>query len=312
MRAVRVVGDDVGVVEVPSPTGDGVRVRVVSAGICGSDLHLMRTDLVRGITLGHEFAGITEDGIAVAVEPLQPCEDCKSCRRGEYNLCTRSSAMLIGIGMDGGMADEVIVPRRALVPLPAGVAPADACLVEPLAVLVHATRRVGLVSGMRVAVIGGGTIGLCAVAAIRAAGCDVTLLARHDHQRHAGERLGASVTVDGDYDVVFECAGTGDALARSVELMRPGGTISVPGIYWQDVALAGLAFCFKQLTLSPVTLYGRTAGGRDVDAAAALLASNHEIAATLITHRFALDDASAAFAAAGDRKSGAIKVVLEP
>jgi threonine dehydrogenase-like Zn-dependent dehydrogenase len=313
MRAVRVHGGHVAVDEVPSSAGAGVRVRVRSAGICGSDLHLIEAGVVEAaqVTLGHEVAGVTDDGTPVAIEPLAPCGTCGPCLDGEYNLCRTSGAMLFGIGRDGGMADEMWVPARALVPLPAGVDVRDASLVEPLAVVVHSFRRAGVHPGQRVAVIGGGTIGLCAVAVGRALGCEVGLEARHDHQRGAGERLGAS-EVAGDYDVVIEAAGSESALASAVHLAKPSAQVVIPGIYWGPVALPGLAMCLKQVSLCPTTLYGRHAGGRDVDNAAALLAATPGLAPTVVTHRFPLDAAPEAFSAAASRSAGAIKVILEP
>jgi threonine dehydrogenase-like Zn-dependent dehydrogenase len=297
----------------PAPIGDGVRVRVRSAGICGSDLHLVAAGVVEaaGVSLGHEIAGITDDGTSVAIEPLAPCGTCGPCASGEYNLCRSGGAMLFGVGRDGGMADEVWVPDRAIVPLPAGIDVRDASLVEPLAVVVHSFRRAAVRPDQRVAVIGGGTIGLCAVAVGRALGCEVGLSARHDHQRAAGERLGAS-EISGEYDVVVEAAGSESALAQAVHLARPSALVMIPGIYWAPVALPGLSMCLKQVSLCPTTLYGRHAGGRDVDHAAALLATTPELAPTLVTHRFPLDAAVDAFEAAASRSSGAIKVILEP
>ncbi len=313
MRAVRVHGGQVEVDEVPATDGDGVRIRVRSAGICGSDLHLIEAGVVEAaaVTLGHEVAGITDDGTAVAIEPLAPCGACGPCLDGEYNLCRTGGAMLFGIGRDGGMADEMWVPARALVPLPGGIDVRDASLVEPLAVVVHSFRRAGVRSSQRVAVIGGGTIGLCAVAVGRALGCEVGLAARHDHQRAAGERLGAS-EVSGEYDVVIEAAGSETALASAVHFAKPSAQVVIPGIYWGPVALPGLAMCLKQVSLCPTTLYGRHAGGRDVDNAAALLATTPALAPTLVTHRFPLDAAVEAFDAAASRSAGAIKVILEP
>ena len=94
--------------------------------------------------LGHEVAGVTDDGTPVAVEPLSPCGACAPCVRGDYNLCERGPRIIHGVGRDGGMADEMRVPARALVRLPAGVALRDACLVEPLAVVLHGLRRARL------------------------------------------------------------------------------------------------------------------------------------------------------------------------
>jgi threonine dehydrogenase-like Zn-dependent dehydrogenase len=209
------------------------------------------------------------------------------------------------------MAEAIRVPARALVPLPSGLPLRDASLVEPLAVMVYALRRAGLRASDRVAVIGGGTIGLCAVAAVRAAGAEVALEARYDAQRAAGERLGAT-RVSGHYDLVVEAAGSESALARAVEIAKPGGRVSIPGIYWEPVTLPGLAMGMKEVSLLPAFLYARGAVGRDVDVAAATLAVTPELPRAIITHRFPLDAAAEAFAAAASRASGAIKVVLEP
>jgi threonine dehydrogenase-like Zn-dependent dehydrogenase len=314
MRAVRCVGGAIRVIDVPAPDGDGVRVRIRSAGICGSDLHLISPESPFGpatVTLGHELAGITDDGTPVAIEPLAPCGRCEPCLRGDYNLCALGPGMLFGVGRDGGMADELRVPARALVALPSALPLRDAALVEPLAVVIYALRRSGLRANQRVAVIGGGNIGLCAVAAARARGAEVALVARHDAQRAAGERLGAG-RASGVYDVVIEAAGSESALAQAIELAKPGASVWIPGIYWGPLALPGLAMCMKEVSLCPTMLYGRHAGGRDADAAAALLAATPELPRALITHRFPLDAAREAFATAADRKSGAIKVVLEP
>ena len=314
MRAVQCIAGAIRVVEAPAPRGEGVRVRIRSAGICGSDLHLISPKSPFGppaVTLGHELAGLTDDDTPVAIEPLAPCGACEPCARGDYNVCTLGPGMIFGVGRDGGMADEIRVPARAIVPLPKSIALRDASLVEPLAVVVYALRRSGLRADQRVVVIGGGNIGLCAVAAARARGAEVALVARHDAQRAAGERLGAT-QASGLYDVVIEAAGTESAVAQAVEYAKPGASVWIPGIYWGPLAMPGLAMCMKEVSLCPTMLYGRGAGGRDADAAAALLATTPELPRALITHRFPLGAAAEAFATAADRRSGAIKVVLEP
>jgi threonine dehydrogenase-like Zn-dependent dehydrogenase len=311
MRAVRSVDRAAAVADVSRPAGEGVRVAIRSAGICGSDLHLLTSDFPLPFVLGHEMAGELSDGTAVAIEPLVPCGHCDRCQLGEYNLCRSGMSMLLGVGRDGGMCEEIVVPERCLVPLARGVSVQDACLVEPLAVAIHGLRQAGITGGMRVAMIGGGTIGLCAVAAAVAAEAEVGLEARHESQRAAGERLGAR-TVAGEYDLVVDCAGTPSALERAVDLCRPGGTLLLLGTYWDGMSLPGIALCIKELRILPSSLYARAGVGRDVDLAAALLATRPEIPRALITHRFPLDAASEAFETARGRATGAIKVVLEP
>ena len=299
------------VVDVPSPTADGVRVKVASSGICGSDLHLLVWNLPA--TFGHEFAGTLPDGRPVAVEPLKPCRRCEACVRGAYNLCVLGPAMVLGVSSDGGMADECIVPAEAIVPLPSGVSLADACLIEPLAVAVHGVRRGGVMGGQRVGIIGGGTIGLTSLAAAQAAGATVDIAVRHDRQRAAAEQLGAGAAMTDGYDVVIEAAGTSSALAEAVERCRPGGTVVLVGTYWDSgTELPGQMLSMKEITLVPSSMYGRVGPSRDFEVAASILADRPEIGGALITHRFPLDAAVVAFAVARDRAAGAIKVVLEP
>jgi threonine dehydrogenase-like Zn-dependent dehydrogenase len=210
------------------------------------------------------------------------------------------------------MADELVVEPANLVPLPSTVPVTDACLVEPLACAVHGTRRAGLQPTDRVAVVGGGTMGLCLVAAARWSGCSVDLEARHERQRQAGEMLGASIGASGEYDVVVDAAGTAVATNRAVELCRPGATVLLLATYWDGLHVDPMTFAMNEVTLVPASAHGRHQGGRDIDSAAALLAANGLIADALITHRFALGDAVEAFRVAADRRAGAIKVVLEP
>jgi 2-desacetyl-2-hydroxyethyl bacteriochlorophyllide A dehydrogenase len=311
MQAVRVNDGAVEVVDVPAPSGEGVRVRVHSVGICGSDLHMLRTGYPVPITLGHEMAGVTDDGSEVAIEPLAPCGECSPCKSGHYNLCAGGPGVIFGVGVDGGMAEELIVPERALVRLPRVVSTRDACVIEPLAVATHGVRRAGVRPGQRVAVIGGGAIGLCAVAAAHAAGAEVGLAARHEAQIKAGAVLGAEA-IDGEYDVVVDAAGTTAALEQAVSLARVRAKVVLLGTYWEGVEMPGFMLCGKEVDIVPAMMYSRHASGRDIDVAAALLAAEPAIAEQLITHRFPLEAAAEAFRAAADRKSGAIKVVLEP
>jgi len=165
-------------------------------------------------------------------------------------------------------------------------------------------------------VIGAGPIGLCAAAGARACGASVDVFARHDAQRLGAERLGARVPAGtgepSAYELVIEAAGTTAALAQAVSLARPGSRVLLLGTYWGGLEMPALAVSMKEITLIPSSQYNRAGPARDIDAAAALLAANPEIARALITHRFPLEAAAEAFRVARDRAAGAIKVVLEP
>ena len=112
-------------------------VQVASSSICGSDLHLISLGWVEGQILGHEFAGYTPDGTAVAVEPLLGCNHCDFCDEGRYALCLNGTSYL-GIDQQGGMAEYVEVPEHLLCELPSGLPIESACLTEPMAVAVNA------------------------------------------------------------------------------------------------------------------------------------------------------------------------------
>src|SRR5665811_1104559 len=172
MRAVHRTERGIEVIDVPRAQGTGVRVRIRSAGICGSDLSVIESGPMP-FTLGHEMSGELADGTPVAIEPLLPCGHCEQCRSGEYQRCDHAIVTIMGVGSNGGMCDELVVPERCLVPLPPTLPVTDACLVEPMAVAVHALRLAGLSPENTIAVVGAGTIGLCTLATARATGCVV-------------------------------------------------------------------------------------------------------------------------------------------
>lgn len=290
---------------------EGKRVRVRSSGVCGSDLHMLEMKFPLTCVVGHEVAGVLDDGTPVAVEPMIPCYECVHCQLGDYNLCQQSAATVFGVSRNGAMADEIYVPESCLVYLPVNVDVKDACLIEPLAVAVHGIRRAGLNANQRVAVIGGGTIGLCAVAVARANGAEVGLSARYPHQIVAGNTLGAK-EIEGQYDLVIECAGTQSGIDQAIEWCRPAGKVLTLGTYWGGLSFPQLAATLKEITIIPSHMYSADGAVRDFDVAATLLSRNPNIARTLITHRFSLKEVEQAFPVARDRKSGSIKVVLEP
>jgi threonine dehydrogenase-like Zn-dependent dehydrogenase len=310
MRGVRHTERGIEVLDVPEPDGPGPTVHVRSASICGSDLHMLAMGPLP-FTLGHELAGVLDDGTAVAVDPTASCGTCDQCVSGQAHRCRSGADRVLGLAADGGLADAVATGAHTLVPLPPGLSIEDACLVEPLGVAMHGVRLAGLTGGERVAVVGAGSIGLAAVAAARPLAGDLGLGARHDAQRAAGERLGAHAT-SGEYDVVFEAAGSETALATAADLCRPGGTVIFLSTHWEPVAIPGIPALMKELGFQWSYCYSTHEGGHDLDDAAALLAQNPEIATTLITHRFPLEDAPEAFRVAADREHGAIKVILEP
>jgi threonine dehydrogenase-like Zn-dependent dehydrogenase len=303
MRAVRHTARGIEVVDVPPPE-TGVRVRVTSAGICGSDFHLIAAGPLPQ-TLGHEFGGVLDDGTVVAVRPNPGCGACDACAADQPQRCPASLTQILGVGVDGGLAEFVGVDEGCLVPLPPSVDPADAGLVEPLAVAVHGLRR--LPRGSRVLIVGAGPIGLCAIAVALHAGHTVSFLARHPAREAAARRLGAGPVAAAPYEVVVDAAGTESSAGDAVEHLAAGGTVVMLGTWWSPVPLDG-RWQLKEGTLVPSFMYGQA----DFAAAARVLASVPALRDALVTHHFALDDAAEAFRVGADRSTGAIKVLVHP
>ena len=139
---------------------------------------------------------------------------------------------------------------------------------------------------------------------------EVGLEARHPHQRDVGERLAASA-IDGHYDIVVEAAGSASGLQRAVELARPGGTMAVLGVY--DDAMWPQYECFsKEIRTIASMGFCHHESGSDYLSAATMLADRPELAESLITHRFPIEDAAEAFRVAADKSTGALRVVIEP
>lgn len=308
MKAVRNAPPTVEVVEVDEPEGGGELVRVAGTAICASDLNYLQFGSTQ--IAGHEFAGMLPDGTAVAVEAIFGCDACPQCERGSYNRCERGITAL-GMLDPGAMCEWFRAPRRALVPLPPGLDVKDASLVEPASVARHACHAGGVGTETRVAVVGAGAIGILAAATAQTLGApEVAVEARHPHQHEVREWLGA-VTPGTAYDVVVETGGSESGIHRAVELARPGGTVVHLGVYG-DIRWPMLESFSKEVALKPALGYCTHGGRREFAESAEMLAQRPELARTLITHRFPIEDAAEAFRLAQERSKGVFRVVVEP
>ena len=310
MKAVCGNDGGVAVVDLDEPPGTGELLRMRSASICASDL--MYLGLGRQKIMGHELAGVRDDGTAVVVEAIYGCMEREQCERGAYNLCPTHGQRALGIAADGGMAEHFRAPAARLVPLPPELDVRDASLVEPASVSWHALRLGGTGPGGESSLSEPAPSGCSLRWARRLGGEDVAREARYPHQREAGERLGVHVGASGLYDVVIEAAVSEASLARCAELVSPGGTIVVLGLDLGAVELNWMPLFNREARIIPSLGYCAHGGGREMADAAAMLADEPDIARTLITHRFPIEDAVEAFRVAGDKTTGALRVVVEP
>ena len=337
MRAAVISGRHaIGVVErkMPEPAPGWVRVGVSAVGICGTDLHIYGGMLgdVSGLQPGHEVAGVIDaigDGVTlatgtkVALEPITACGHCFQCGTGHGNRCPEHR--LFGVTARGGMTEYMSVPADCLHPLPADLNDNVAALAEPMAVCVRGVRlgRVGL--GDRVAVLGAGSIGALSVLAAREAGAgEIFVTARYPHQAALAQVLGAThvfATIEhmidalgaASMDVVIETVGgRANSLAEAVNVAGRGATIAMLGVFEGSPGIPGLTFAERELTLVGSYCYARDARVGDFSMATSLVSKYRTELPELITHRFKLDEVAKAYATAGDKKSGSIKVQIEP
>lgn len=328
MRAVRLqAAGRIELVEVPDPSaGPGeVLVRVLAAGICGTDRHLYKGEFpcAPPVTLGHEFSGevlvagqgvTLPPGTRIACDPNIACGACDQCLRGRTNLCIRNVA--IGIHRDGGFADMAVIPAHRAVAVP-GLDPHHAAFAEPLACTLHGLDLGAAVPGERVIVLGGGVIGLLAVQLARTAGAEVTLITRHPAKRALAQEIGATHTAATEAearallprgaDLVVECAGVAETVEMAPRLTRSGGRVVILGVMpqGQKVGIEPFDLLFREIQLlhSFINPFTQTR-------AAAMLMSGQVQVAPLISRIVPLSEAAAVIA--NPAAPGEVKVLVVP
>ena len=319
MRAAIWLGEgsvEVREVDDPDPAPGEQVVRVIAAGICGSDLHAYRGRAggrVPPLILGHEATVEDETGNRSAVFPLLDCGHCDACRRGDTNLCgTRG---LLGLSRPGLLADLVSLPSSCLVPLPASIDAVAGAMIEPMATAMQVGRITGPGTGSRVLVIGAGAVGLLAVHALRSTGAAVDVVDPVGSRTSVAVRLGADRTggtpaelpdATGAYDVVLDAVGAASTWADAILAVRNGGTI----------AMVGLAARTGELDMGQVVRRGVHVigiyGYRRSDFAAALdLVARSPLQLDWMSVR-PLTAAAEMFAALETDPAGVIKVVFAP
>ena len=304
---------DLRVEDVPKPVpGDGdVLVEVEVALTDGTDLKAYR----RGHPLligelpspfGHEFCGVdVATGRRVVAANSAPCGVCGACRRDQEQLCENR------LLLNGAYAEYVLVPQRIaktnLLPVPRGLAPEIAAMVEPLACCLHGIEVAAVARDEAVAILGAGPIGLMLAACVRDAGARPVVVGGRAERRPLVSVFGGESGDGRGADVVIEAAGTKDAWRDAVDLVRPGGRVVFFGGRERGSTLIVDAYRlhYEELTLRGA--FHHTP--RNVRAALAFLASGAFPWARLITHEIALDDVPRLFA---DPPRDLLKAAVRP
>ena len=319
-----------------------VMLRSRRVGICGTDLHYYahgyNATFVpdRPFILGHELTGevvavaddveMVKPGQRVAVNPARGCGFCSYCKGGQSNLC-RKTIMLGSASTtpptDGALAEFLTVRADQCHLLPDDMDDGAGAMMEPLSVALHAVKRAGTVSGKRVLVTGGGTVGLLVALTARAFGAvPVAVSDIVPARRSKATELGVDVALDPaatdltdqvreltglGFDMVFEASGAARALRSAFDLVRPGGTIVQIG----TVGTADIPIPVNQLMVREINFRGSMRYGDTFDEAIRLVAAGRIKVQPFVNHVFALEDSAKALEFAGDR-SVALKVQIQP
>jgi len=325
---------------IPQPAAQEVLIRVEACGICGSDVHGYDGSSGRRIppiVMGHEAAGTIESvgsgvsgykkGDRVTFDSTIYCGECEYCRKGAMNLCGHREVLGVStpeFRRAGAFADYVVVPSLVLYKLPDSVSFAEAAMVEPLSVAVHAVALSDIAKGSTALVVGAGMIGLLVLQALKEAGCSQIIVSDIDDTRLKLARdLGATATVNAKtsdaiaevkkltngagVDTALEAVGSTPTIKAAIESVKRGGTVTLIGNISPTAEIPLQAVVSRQIRLQ-----GSAASSGEYPQAIDLIARGAVTVKPLITAVAPLEEGAQWFTRLHNREANLMKIVLNP
>lgn len=299
----------------PAPGRGEALLRVLMAGICNTDLEILKGYMdFRGV-LGHEFVGVVEEapgseglaGRRVVGEINLACGRCGRCLGGLKTHCTERAVLGI-LRKDGAMAEYATLPVENLHEVPEGVSDEEAVFTEPLAAAFEVMEQVHIRPSDRVLVMGDGKLGLLISLALGLSRADATLLGRHENKLSIARAQGVrtalfdSFKAEKDFDVVVEATGRAGGLEAALSFVRPRGTVVL-----KSTVAQGRAMNLSPLVVSEVTVVGSRCG--PFDPALRALSGRLLDVRPLITGTYGFERAGEAFEKAEEK--GSVKILLD-
>ncbi len=314
MKAVCLDSGQVSVEELPDPQRlpGFALIRMLSAGICNTDLELQRGYYgFRGVP-GHEFVGqvLESDstelvGHRVAGEINLACGHCDFCAIGLGRHCSNRSVLGI-VKHPGAFAELLTLPNQNLHIIPSGISDEEAVFIEPLAAACEILDQVALPPGEKVAVLGDGKLGLLVAQVLHAHDAQVTLLGRHSNKMAIASAHGIAVSTSdvhpgGYFPLVVECTGSAAGLHTAIRMVRPRGTVVMKSTVHEKVNIDT-----APVIVNEISLIGSRCGR--FQPAIQLLQDRKIDVRPMLSAEFPLEQALAAFAEAA--RKGVLKVLL--
>lgn len=298
----------------PSPAPGEVVVRVDLAGICATDLEIVRGYLKFSGVPGHEFVGTVVRGSDAlqgrrVVGEINCVEPGSGAADADARKHARDRTVLGITGRDGAFAEYLTVPVENCHVVPNEVSDRQAVFVEPLAAASQVVKDHPVGRETRVAVLGTGRLGILCAQVLAAQGCRLSVIGRNPRTLALCRRLGlptrelSLVKPDAEHDLVVECMGVTDGLRLALQLVRPRGTVVLKSTY------AGAA----EIDLAPIVIHEIVVAGSrcgPFPEALHLLGERKVRVEEMIDGVYALAQGEEAFAAASD--PGKLKILLEP
>jgi threonine dehydrogenase-like Zn-dependent dehydrogenase len=299
---------------VPKPRGGEALIRTSVAGICRTDLEIVKGYMdFRGIP-GHEFVGVVEDssepgwiGKRVVGEINVSCHRCDLCLSGFANHCPNRSVLGIA-GKNGAFAEYITLPVRNLYALPDSVADSAAVFVEPLAAGFRILEQIRIGSNERVILVGDGRLGLLTAQVVQRTGAELAVIGHHLENLAILSRLGIETLLEDkasgirQADVVIDCSGSPAGFERSLKAVRPAGRIVLKSTFAAPQKIA-----LSTLVVNEITVIASRCG--PFEPAIAALANEEIEVASMISASYPLKQGVEAFSKASDK--GVRKVLIK-
>ncbi len=295
----------------PEPPPGEALVKVLAAGICNTDLELLRGYYPYAGILGHEFVGVVTQGPdnllhqRVVGEINAACGKCRFCRRGIPTHCENRTVLGI-VNRNGAFADYLCLPVENLHPVPENVPTEVATFTEPIAAALEIQQQVDIHPDDKVLVVGDGKLGQLVAQTLALTGCDLLVIGRHKDKLANLEARGiktgfADAVTDRAFDISVDCTGNASGFDLARRALRSRGTLVLKSTYAGNLSLDASA-----LVVDEITMIGSRCG--PFPPALELLAQEAVDVKPLIQARYSLMEGMTAFTKA--QTKGVLKVLL--
>jgi threonine dehydrogenase-like Zn-dependent dehydrogenase len=299
-------------IPLPEPPAGEALVRVLQAGICNTDLELIKGYYPYTGVIGHEFVGVVEQGPKqlinqrVVGEINAACGNCRFCDRGQPRHCENRTVLGI-VNRHGAFAEYLSLPVKNLHLVPENVSTAAATFTEPIAAALEIQQQIQICKNDRVLVVGDGKLGQLIAQTLALTGCELLVIGRHQEKlvnlaaRGIKTGLANSVT-DKYFDISIDCTGNPEGFNIARRALRPRGTLILKSTYAGNLSLDA-----SSLVVDEITLIGSRCG--PFAPALELLATGKVEVQSLIHAYYPLSQGLDAFEKA--KTKGVLKVLLE-